>query len=255
MGIFDIFKKKDTTPEAAASSPKKEGTSQGVSLSKKLDLRKEKVGISLAKKNVQSLVAEVFVCMDSSGSMSQLYKNGTVQETLERLIPISLKFDDDGKIPFYTFSTDCAEQPVLTLNNLEGYTKAFLSKAVGGGTKYSPPINKIVKKAKNGELSNPAFVIFITDGENSDKAETKKALVAASEYDIYFQFVGIGNERFTFLRELDNLTGRKFDNAGFIPIKDMARVSEEELYDKLIDEFVDIYKKNTFKSGKISLVK
>lgn len=241
MGLFDFLKKDKKSEE--------------IHLNKKIDLRKETVAISLKKKDVESLIAEVVLCIDSSGSMYNRYTEGKVQDVLERLIPLSLKFDDDGQVPVYTFASNCKEHPTMNLNNLEDYTNENLINHVGGGTYYSNPINMIIDKAKKNEFKYPVFVIFITDGENGDHEETERALREASNYDIYFQFVGIGNESFKFLHKLDNLSGRKFDNAGFLKMQSFDNISDEKLYDELLNEFVDIYKNKTFKSGVINLTK
>lgn len=150
--------------------------------------------------------------------MYDLYKNGTVQETLDRLLPISLQMDDDGVVPVYQFNNHTSKADDLTISNLDGYVYEKLENP-RGGTSYAPCINDIVEDLKEGSQKTPVFVIFITDGENDDRYETEKALIKASKYPIYFQFVGIGDEYFDFLHELDDLKGREFDNAGFISIR------------------------------------
>ena len=204
--------------------------------------RKEIVELIVKRKGLEKdVVASVMVCIDKSGSMGHLYRNGTVQYTLERLIPISMKFDDDGQVPVVTFNTSCSREETLNLENLDGYVRKYLP-APYSGTNYAPAISKIIDEYKKGDSHNPTFVIFITDGENADRKETERALREASKYPIYFQFVGIGDEYFDFLMKLDDLTGREFDNAGFISIQDLDKVNDEELYTMLLDEFLDLYK-------------
>ncbi|MCX7557813.1 VWA domain-containing protein, partial [Xanthomonadaceae bacterium JHOS43] len=48
---------------------------------------------------------------------------------------------------------------------------------------------------------------------------------------IYWFMVGVGNEKFSFLKELANA----YDNVGFIGIKDLD-LTDSELYDKLLSE-------------------
>lgn len=246
MGLFD-FLKRDNKDEIIAT-PK-------IDLTKKINLSKEQVRISLEKKNVEKLVAEVQLAIDVSGSMSDNFDNGLVQETIDRIVPISLTFDDDGIIPTYAFDSGVKEVADLSINNLENYCLRHLNKLVGGGTNYAPTLKAILNKAKRGEMKFPAFVLFITDGENWDEYETKEVLKELSSYDVYIQFVGVGNSDFKFLKTLDNLKGRKFDNAGFIQFSNFKRFSDKDIYDELLREFIDIYKKNTFSSGKISLKK
>ena len=50
-----------------------------------INLRKEKLNkICLEKKELQDLTSKVVVVLDYSGSMDQLYRDGVVQETLNR---------------------------------------------------------------------------------------------------------------------------------------------------------------------------
>ena len=62
-----------------------------------LDTRK---GIVLdVVKNIPSLsnlTSRVALVLDFSGSMRNLYKNGTVQSVIERIMPIAMQFDDNG---------------------------------------------------------------------------------------------------------------------------------------------------------------
>lgn len=75
----------------------------------KINLRKEKINtICLTKKefiNIEKTKFDVVVVLDCSGSTSNLFKNGTIQNILEKLLPISLKFDDDGELDVWLFNT------------------------------------------------------------------------------------------------------------------------------------------------------
>lgn len=246
---------KVSAPVTFPQAPKKAATGAvtptGASVLIDLEKRARTVTVCLEKKNVSSLVAEVKLVLDSTGSMGRMYSSGAVQKAIERLVPLAMQFDDNGEMEVYTFAQNCIERPTITKDNLAGYTGRELRGCVGGGTYYAPAIKAIIDEAKAGNLQYPAFVMFVTDGENFDQKETEKMLREASKYDIYFQFVGIGQERFSFLKSLDDLSGRKFDNAGFIAVKDMDRMTDEKLYDAIIDEFVDAYKAGVFSTGNL----
>ena len=72
-----------------------------VSLSKTVVNLSKKSGVDLG-----STSAKVVVVLDYSGSMSGLYNNGTVQRTINRLVPLGLTFDDNGTIDVYLFSNN-----------------------------------------------------------------------------------------------------------------------------------------------------
>ena len=87
--------------------------------------------------------------------------------------------------------------------------------------------------------THPTFVFFITDGDNFDRAETERVVRESANQPIFWQFVGIGRENFKFLQKLDDLSGRYVDNADFFKVADIKKISDDELYDKLLTEFPD----------------
>lgn len=212
-----------------------------------LDLKKDK--------GIAGQMARVVLCLDFSYSMSGLYSNGTVQDTVERILPLGLAFDDNGEVDTYIFESGFHKLPEnITLKNLDGYVnKKIVGQYSMGGTSYSPVIEDIIKVFGNKVVSTgwfsssenvdveeqPTYVIFITDGENGDHSLSERAMINASNHGIFFQFVGIGNEQFNFLQKLDSLRGRKIDNASFFKIADLNKISDSDLYNKLMTEFPD----------------
>ena len=215
-----LFKKK----EAPQTAP--------VDLTKKISLAKEEVAkVCLTKKPLQNLIANVAVALDYSGSMSGLYSDGTVQNTLEKLLPLAMTFDDNETMEVWRFGNGCKRLNDLTLNNIEDYLSNENSNDPNEGTAYASVIKDIVKTYKKNKI--PAYIIFITDGDNFDKEATTEAIKKASEYPIFWQFVGIGNERFNYLQALDDMAGRYVDNADFFQVKRMDDIT----YKNLLNEF------------------
>lgn len=182
-----------------------------------LNLRKEQV-LNLKKTvGLEGQKAEVIICMDYSGSMTELYGNGTVRKTIERIFPLAMAFDDDGSMPVYSFSNDVEQLEDVTDENIDHYD---VEPMMGmGGTQYAPPLKKIlglVNPKKGGLFASmfgskltskePMFVIFITDGDNSDKAETEVIVRELAKERVFVQFVGIGGASFDFLKRLDDLS-------------------------------------------------
>ena len=217
-------------------------------LNETLNLRKEKV-LDLKKKlNIPDQKAQVVLCLDYSGSMSSLYRDGSVQELVERVLPLGLAFDDNGEVDFYLFENGCTKLPEnITMGNVDGYID---SKVIGkygmGGTEYAPVIKSVVKEFSNltgiykksyGKMNLPVYVIFITDGDNRDHNETETIIRDASNTGIFFQFVGIGDATFDFLKKLDTMSGRNIDNANFFTVKRLTEKNDDELYALLLAEF------------------
>lgn len=237
-----------------------------LTLEKQLDIRKEIV-LDLKKKiGLDGQKAQVVLALDYSGSMSSLYRDGRVQALVERILPLGLAFDDNGEVDFYLFESGQRKLPEnITLKNIAGYIdNKIMGKYSMGGTEYAPVINAIVNDFSSGSTSTqskggflgmgkkevvvgkqmdlPVYVIFITDGENSDKAAAEEAIRFASSHGIFFQFVGIGSAYFDFLKRLDNLSGRTIDNANFFQVEDLGRKTDENLYKLLLTEFPSFVK-------------
>lgn len=239
-----------------------------------IDLRKTMV-INLTKElGIGDQRANVMLALDISGSQEDRLKSGLIQTTLERLIPIALKFDDNNAIDVFPFHTEGFQHDVaLTMDTLSGYVKKeILRKYTFGGTSYQPVISKIRRAVKNGGFADaqpkssggffsklfggggkqqtetpvasginirlPTYVIFLTDGDSFDHPQTKAEIIAASKEPIFWQFVGINDgQQFTFLETLDTMPGRFIDNANFFQINDLNQISDEQLYRNLLGEF------------------
>lgn len=235
-----------------------------ISLSKdKVNLEKHVVSLSkcivdLGKKSgvdLGSAKARVIVVLDYSGSMSPLYLKGTVQRTINRLVPLGLTFDDNGSIDIYLFQNDFMKLTDLTLSNYEDYVQHVIitSGYRMGGTSYAPVLRAIIEgkmHKKAGFLRRNAstekaiandkettFILFITDGENSDREETNKIIKKSSDMNVFIQFIGIGNEKFKYLKSLDEMHGRVRDNTGFTKMEDLDKADDKELYTNVLDQF------------------
>jgi len=219
-----------------------------------IDLQKRMVFNLAKEKGIENQKAQICVCMDISGSMEPLYRSGFVQRTIERLVPIAMQFDDNGEMELYLFESGAKKHNNnITINNVSGIVqREIINRYSFGGTNYAPPIKMILKdyvktsgglfgfgKKKSETMKYPVYVIFITDGQNSDEQQTEDILKEASSDGVFFQFVGIGKANFPLLERLDTLSGRFIDNANFFPIRDLDATPDTELYSKLLGEFPD----------------
>lgn len=205
-----------------------------------LNLRKEKIQtLCLDKPVLMNSKSRVALCLDYSGSMSNLYKNGTVQAIIERILPIAMQFDDDGEMELWIFENGFKHLETINLNNYYGYVKdKIIGKYRMGGTEYAPVIRDIKKTyVEDSPMKLSNYVIFITDGDNSDKSSTTAIMKEISKYPIFFQFVGIGRDKFSYLEKLDDLDGRYVDNADFFSVADINAMSDDDIYRKLLTEF------------------
>lgn len=213
-----------------------------------IDLTK-KAQVVLEKKAIFGEKAHVKFVTDISGSMGYNYRQGVVQELTDRLLGIGINLDDDQSIEVYAFGEGDYEIGTADFSNHQGFINDVLLKQVRleGDTRYAGVMKRIINKysaPKKGFFKKstvaatvPTYVIFVTDGNNSDQAAAEKLIRESSNQAIFWQFVGIGGARFDFLRKLDDMSGRFLDNADFFEVQDLQKISDEELYNKLLTEF------------------
>ena len=206
-----------------------------------LDLRKQTVeNIVTGIPGLNNITSRVALVLDYSGSMLSLYSNGTVQSIIERIMPIAMQFDDNGELDVWIFEDGFKRLNSVNRNNFYGMAESILNTYRMGGTCYAPVMEDIQKKyIKEEPAQLPNYIIYITDGENSDKVAAKQTITKLSKDPIFFQFIGIGNSSFKFLEKLDDLEGRTVDNADFFAIQDINAMSDVDLYTKLFTEYPD----------------
>ena len=204
-----------------------------------VDLRK-KAAVAADWHGLGDQRAQVVLVLDISKSMNALYKSGVVQRVIERMLALALNFDDDGAIDLYLFGTRAYRLPAVTLTELDGYVSREIlpNYKIIEATCYAPPLHLIAERYRSPQ-PEPVFVIFLTDGGNSDRRESTEIIRSLSSQPVFIQFVGIGAEDFPYLRKLDELPGRTVDNAGFMMVNDIDTVDDTELYDRLLNEFPD----------------
>ncbi len=230
---------------------------------------KKKVELVIKNIGLDGQQCQVICCMDVSGSMRNMYKSGQIQHLTDRLLAIGLNIDTDKSIDMYGFGVGVHSYPKVNSSNVFQYVESnvYPKTSLEGGTYYAKVMERIIKdsyphakeapaehglfsmfshKKKNSnqkymtlsdKISFPTFVLFITDGQNGDETEAENIITKCSSLPIFWQFVGIGNETFSFLEELDTMDGRFVDNANFFACNDINNISDEDLYHNLLKEF------------------
>ncbi|WP_042478465.1 vWA domain-containing protein [Bacillus ndiopicus] len=210
----------------------------------KIDLLKKKVAISLEKKKIASEKARVAVVFDASGSMTNLYHRGTIQRAFERVLAVAACMDDNGELDVWFFGSKFMKAKSVTEHDFEGYIQRTypapkMFGGLGAGNNEPPVMKDIIQHyvKKEPRKDMPSYVIFFSDGGIYQDKEIAKILVDAAKQNIFWQFIGLGNANYGVLRKLDDLPGRLIDNADFFALDDLDKVSDEELYNRLFDEF------------------
>jgi len=208
----------------------------------------EKTALSLEKRNLTGLTAAVALVLDYSGSMGDLYRDGSVQELAEKVLAVATQLDDDGEIDIYIFESKAHYLGTLNLANFRDGIKALTQGYRMGTTDYAGAINLVTErssgakkkglfgKKSSGPIANPVLALFVTDGVPDNEGAAKKALIEASFKPVFWQFVSLGG-KIPFLDGLDNLAGRDVDNASYLNVPFVATLDDDTLLDVLLSEY------------------
>ena len=71
-----------------------------------IDLQKKSLKIVLEEKQLTTVTARVGLVLDITGLMRTLYKNGTVQKVVERILAVAAEFDDDGMLDIWVYDNN-----------------------------------------------------------------------------------------------------------------------------------------------------
>ncbi|WP_371652151.1 MULTISPECIES: VWA domain-containing protein [unclassified Streptomyces] len=201
--------------------------------------------VSLEHHGLADEEAAVYLVVDYSGSMRPYYKNGSVQALADRVLGLSAHLDDDGRVPVVFFSTDIDAQTEIGIENHHGRIERIVANLGHmGRTNYHLAMDAVIDHYLESGATAPALVVFQTDGGPSSKFAAERYVCKAAGLPMFWQFIGFGDpgsRQFDFLRKLDELAVpalRPVDNAGFFHAgADPRRVTDAELYDRLLGEF------------------
>lgn len=231
--------------------------------------------INLDKHQLTDHTARVALVLDISGSMEELYRSGKVDELVKRALPLGLQFDDDGQIDVFAFGSKAFDAGEYGLSNYKSCVKTIVKDyGLNHATYYEKALSMIEKKYKGTKL--PVYVMFVTDGDTDEKAKVERVIRSLSKQPIFIQFIGLGTSiepdqkggqassgkkpgflsrlfgagssssssgsrsfggGFDFLSSLDDMDGREVDNVNFFAIKHPTSVSDERLYELLMNEY------------------
>ena len=208
-----------------------------------LDLTKKSL-ISLEKNQLIGVRARVALVLDYSGSMLGQYRRGDVQKVVNRLMPLAIHFDDDGSFECWAFAQKTTQLDDVTLNNVNDFINTTQRgwKNWQVGARYNeeiPAIEAVIDYYQRFKDKTPTYVLFISDGGVGNRRQMQKVLTKAAELPIFWQFVGVDGRDYGALEKLDEMSGRIVDNCNFFSLDRIESVSDERLYELLLEEFPD----------------
>lgn len=188
------------------------------------------------KKQFQNL--KVAIALDISGSMDNLYKNGTVQQVVEKLLAVALSISSNDQLDIWTFNDNAKRLNSVSKANFQNYVSNN-SITSGGGTTVLNVLVDIDKKYFQESANCNVFAIILTDG---DIGELQSFVTNSYTKPFFWQFVGLGSH-FAKLNTLNSAN----KNVSFFSLNDISTISDNDLYNKLLAEFPTWYKESETK--------
>ena len=109
---------------------------------------------------------------------------------------------------------------------LEAYRTALSMVQLSGPTYFTPVINHVSRFAQAYQNGQQYFVLLIlTDGIITDFEDTKRAIIDASELPISIIIIGVGDEDFSAMEELDCDRGR-LGSRDVVAVRDIVQFVE-----------------------------
>ena len=110
-------------------------------------------------------------------------------------------------------------------------------RAVGIQNEEQKVIAEVREYVRANPVPAPTLVLFFSDGGVHRNDEIERELRAAVDEPVFWQFIGLGRGQYGVLERFDTMPGRRVDNVGFFAVDDIEKVSDPELYDRLLSEF------------------
>ncbi len=207
---------------------------------------------------------QVVLLVDRSGSMGNEYRNGAVQDAVDKALGFAVIVDDDGSVPTVFFDSRLETKTVgldnfhdfvnknridargstdLTAALIEAATITGNSDLFGGGGLFSRGGSKPAIK----KMDTPVFLIVVTDGRPDDTRSATDAIRRLSYRGVFIKFIFVGTNRdgWSYLESLDDdipvgvpfdRGGRLIDNVDAKKFASLGATSDDAFYDAMLDE-------------------
>lgn len=157
-------------------------------------------------------------------------------------MPLAVSFDDDQALDCWAFGEHPLYLGEVSLNNFDDFIDTahggWRDWPLGSRTNNEASVMEMVTKFYMADgLDVPAYILFISDGGVRDSRGISKIMAQAAKLPMFWQFVGLGGKTYGILESLDDMEGRVIDNCNFFELDDLNDITEEALYEKMLEEF------------------
>ncbi|MEU9208414.1 VWA domain-containing protein [Streptomyces sp. NPDC048415] len=195
-------------------------------------------GKSLVDRGIANRRAAVYLILDHSWYMRELYASFAVQAFAERVLALSTALDDDGSVPV-VFSS--GRQPFLEeirLDNYRGRIGQLHTQVDWRRGRLAESMRRAIEHYQESGATDPAFIVTQVGDEPWDKAEVRSLLQNTASLGVFWLFVGFGRGKLAFYKNLNASASATFTNVAFYDAsKNPGSVPDERFYAGLVDAF------------------
>lgn len=206
----------------------------------------------LTKYGLENHRAHVALCLDISGSMQGLYRRGSIDTLVRRLLSLGIQWGSE--VDVFLFGKGAYYAGRVTSENYRTFLKEQQKRyPLESGTAYGK-VMALVREHYQGRTDAeqiPVYILFATDGDTSDREVSEQQIREAAQESIFWQFMAIGtppeekkgffskllSPDFKFLAHLDTMPDRFIDNANFFLVKDPAQPGVDQLIEYMMVEY------------------
>jgi stress response protein SCP2 len=193
---------------------------------------------ALAAAGVGSRRAAVYLVLDHSYDMRELYESFTVQAFAERVLALAANLDDDGTVPVVFSGRHEPFVEDLSLQNYRGRIGQLHTQVDWGWSQVDEAMRCVVNHYQESGASDPALVIVQVGDEPDDKAAVRTLLQNTAMLEVFWIFVGFGRGKMSFYKNLNSSTSATFRNVAFYNTgKNPGAVPAEQFYAELVCGF------------------
>ena len=195
-------------------------------------------GRALSDAGIAGRRAAIYLILAHDYGMKNLYESFAIQAFAERVLALSVNLDDDGTVPLI-FSGE--REPFLediSLDNYRGRIGQLHTQVDWGWGCTVEAMRQAADHYQTSGARDPAVVIVQVSDEPNDKAEIRSMLQNSASLGMSWLFVGFGQGKLAFFKNLNASTSAKFRNVAFYEAgKNPGAVPDDKFYSGLVSSF------------------
>ncbi|MEU5409291.1 VWA domain-containing protein [Nocardia asteroides] len=182
--------------------------------------------------------AAVYLVLDHSYEMKEMYESFAVQAFAERVLALSANLDDDGTVPIVFSGERTPFVEEMRLDNYRGRIAQLHTQVDWGWGQVDEAMRCVINHYQESMASDPALVIVQVGNEPDDKAAVRTLLQNSAALGVFWIFVGFGRGKLAFFKNLNSSTSARFGNAAFYNVgQNPGAVPNEKFYQDLLNGF------------------